>query len=152
MKTLKTALCTLALAAAMLLLTSGTLAASPEGKPFANHKVVLQISDGDPARQTLVLNVANNLINHYGADNVDVEIVAFGPGLRLLFAENPNIARIDSLADGPGVRFSACSNTVAAITRMRGQEPELNPHATRVAAGVVQIMDLTADGYRLIKP
>ena len=58
--------------------------AAPEDKPFAEHKVVLQISDADPTKQTLVLNVANNLMKAYGSpDKVDVEIVAFGPGLRL---------------------------------------------------------------------
>ena len=152
MNTILTTLRTFTLAAALLLPATGTLAAASEGKPFATHKVVLQISDGNPARQTLVLNVANNLIKHYGADKVDVEIVAFGPGLSLLFADNSNNGRIDSLADGHGVRFSACSNTIAAVTRMRGQEPALTPRATRVDAGVVQIMDLTADGYQLIKP
>lgn len=152
MKTLLTTLRTLAFTAALLVLASGVHAADPEGKPFATHKVVLQMSDGDPARQTLVLNVANNLINYYGADKVDVEIVAFGPGLSLLFADNPNTARIDSLADGSGVRFAACNNTIAAVTRMRGQEPELTPQATRVDAGVVQIMNLAAAGYQLIKP
>jgi ABC-type proline/glycine betaine transport system substrate-binding protein len=56
-----------------------------EEKPFAEHKFVLQISDMDPSKQTLVLNVASNILKAYGQDQVDVEIVAFGPGLRLLF-------------------------------------------------------------------
>ena len=92
------------------LVLCGQLQAAPEEKPFAEKKVVLQISDEDAAKQTLVLNVAGNLARHYGPDQVDVEIVAFGPGLRLLFADNPNAGRIDSLAEGSGVRFSACSN------------------------------------------
>ena len=56
-----------------------------EEKPFAEHKFVLQISDMDPSKQTLVLNVASNILKAYGQDQADVEIVAFGPGLRLLF-------------------------------------------------------------------
>jgi ABC-type proline/glycine betaine transport system substrate-binding protein len=54
--------------------------AAAEDKPFAEQKVVLQISDADPTKQTLVLNVASNLIKAYGPDKVDVEIVAFRPG------------------------------------------------------------------------
>ena len=69
-----------------------------EEKAFAEHKFVLQISDMDPFKQTLVLNVANNILKAYGADQVDVEIVAFGPGLRLLFEDNANSSRIDGLA------------------------------------------------------
>ena len=80
-------------------------------KSLADVKVVLQISDPNPFKQTLVLNVASNLKKHYGPDSVDVEIVAFGPGLRLLFKDNANKGRIKGLA-GSGVKFSACLNTV----------------------------------------
>jgi hypothetical protein len=120
-------------------------------KAFAEKKVVLQISDSDPFKQTLVLNVANNLIKAYGVDKVDVEIVAFGPGLRLMFAENHNKDRISGLASN-GVRFAACGNTVKNMTKTLGKEPALNPNATKVSAGVVRIMELVEDGYVLVKP
>jgi intracellular sulfur oxidation DsrE/DsrF family protein len=120
-------------------------------KSFADTKVVLQISDNDPFKQTLVLNVANNLVKHYGPDQVDVEIVAFGPGLRLLFAENANKDRIQSLADN-GVRFAACGNTVRNMSKILGEEPVLNKNATTVSAGVVRILDLEKQGYKIIKP
>jgi uncharacterized protein len=136
----------------LLFLSSNALAAESVAKPFAQHRVVLQISDPDPFKQTLVLNVAGNLIKHYGPDAVDVEIVAFGPGLRLLLKDNSNVDRIEQLASDSGVRFSACENTIAHFTKMLDGEPELNPHATRVSAGVVRIMDLTSQGYTLIKP
>ena len=128
-----------------------SLQVSAAEKSFAETKVVLQISDNDPFKQTLVLNVANNLIKHYGPDQVDIEIVAFGPGLRLLFAENVNAGRIQSLVDN-GVRFAACSNTVRGMSKILGKEPELNNNAVKVSAGVVRIMDLSKQGYQLIKP
>lgn len=128
-----------------------TVMAESETKPFAEKKVVLQISDNDPSKQTLVLNVANNLMKHYGPDKVDVEIVAFGPGLRLLFADNSNASRIQGLADN-GARFAACSNTVKAMGKKLGHPPELNPNSTKVAAGVVRILDLVEQDYQLIKP
>jgi intracellular sulfur oxidation DsrE/DsrF family protein len=128
-----------------------TFAQAAEEKPFADKKVVLQISDDDPFKQTLVLNVANNLIKHYGPDKVDIEIVAFGPGLRLLFEDNVNTGRIKGL-DTSGVRFAACSNTITNMSKNLGKELALNPLATRVDAGVVRILDLTAKGYTLIKP
>ena len=144
------------LPAALLLLLLLTLLGSAwaeenEDKPFAEKHVVLQISDPNPFKQTLVLNVASNLLKHYGQDQVDIEIVAFGPGLRLLLADNANRTRIEGLS-GQGVRFSACSNTIRAFTRKLGKEPELNPHAVRVSAGVVRIIDLVSQGYFLIKP
>jgi intracellular sulfur oxidation DsrE/DsrF family protein len=135
-------------------LSMGLVAAAEEGqddKPFAEHHVVLQISDADPDKQTLVLNVANNLLKYYGPDLIALEIVAFGPGLRLLLADNANLERIDGLA-ADGVRFSACENTIKAFTKALGKAPKLNPHAIPVTAGVVRIIDLVGKGYVLIKP
>lgn len=120
-------------------------------KAFADEKIVLQISDPNPFKQTLVLNVASNIIKHYGQDKVEVEIVAFGPGLRLLFAENANKGRIKALSSS-GVRFSACKNTVKNMAKQLGHSPALNPVATEVSAGVVQIVDLMNKGYKLVKP
>ncbi len=117
---------------------------------FAEKHVVLQISQ--PERQTLVMNVANNLIKKYGQDKIAVEIVAFGPGLKMLFANNEvSTPRIDGL-QANGVKFSACLNTVAAIKRKTGKEPKLNKHSIKVEGGVARIMDLVGKGYTLIKP
>jgi intracellular sulfur oxidation DsrE/DsrF family protein len=136
----------------MLCLGTAASAEIPEAKPFAEKKVVLQISDADASKQTLVLNVASNLVKHYGPDRVDVEIVAFGPGLRLLFAENSNAGRIEGLSNNEGVRFSACENTTRKVTKVLGHAPAFNPKAQHVSAGVVRILDLVNEGYTLIKP
>lgn len=135
----------------LMLAASPAIQASPESKPFAEERIVLQISDPNPFKQTLVLNVASNLVKYYGQDKVDVEIVAFGPGLRLLMANNANKGRIKGLADS-GVQFSACKNTIKNFTKKLGHAPELNPMAHPVAAGVVRIIELENKGYKLIKP
>ena len=126
-------------------------AAPDDDKPFAEERIVLQISDPNPFKQTLVLNVANNLIKHYGVDKVDVEIVAFGPGLRLMFKDNANKGRINGLSDN-GVRFAACKNTIKAMGKKLGHPPALHSSATPVSAGVVRIIDLVNQGYKLVKP
>jgi len=135
----------------LMLAASPVIQASPESKPFAQEHIVLQISDPNPFKQTLVLNVAGNLLKYYGQDKVDVEIVAFGPGLRLLMAKNANKGRIKGLADS-GVQFSACQNTIKNFTKKLGEKPKLNPMAHEVAAGVVRIIELENKGYKLIKP
>ena len=134
----------------VLMMANVTIAQAAD-KSLADTKVVLQISDNDPSKQTLVLNVANNLIKHYGPDSVDIEIVAFGPGLRLLFADNSNSKRIAGLVSN-NVKFSACSNTHKKMTQLLGKPPVLNSSATMVSAGVVRIIDLENQGYKLIKP
>ncbi len=114
-------------------------------------KIVLQISDGGDDKQTLVLNVANNLQTHYGVDNVKLEIVAFGPGLRLLFKDNVNKGRIDSLTKS-GVQFSACGNTATNMAKILGHPVKLNSQAVMVKAGISRIVDLTEQGYTLVRP
>jgi intracellular sulfur oxidation DsrE/DsrF family protein len=128
----------------------GALPASAASE-FAEKKIVLQISDNDPFKQTLVLNVANNLVKHYGPDKVAIEIVAFGPGLRLLFEDNANSGRIAGLSQN-GVQFSACGNTMKKVTKALGEKPKLNPAAQNVPAGIVRIVDLVDQGYLLVKP
>jgi intracellular sulfur oxidation DsrE/DsrF family protein len=125
--------------------------AAEDDKPFAEEKIVLQISDPNPFKQTLVLNVASNLVKYYGQDKVDIEIVAFGPGLRLMFKDNVNHSRIDGLS-GSGVRFAACKNTIAGMTKKLGHPPVLHSKAVPVSAGVVRIIELQNKGFKLIKP
>jgi intracellular sulfur oxidation DsrE/DsrF family protein len=138
-----------------LALLLGVLFAMPLAaaeKPFAEHKVVLQISDDDPFKQTLVLNVANNIVKAYGIDNVDVQVVAFGPGLRLLFEDNTNQPRIQSLVDNADVKFHACKNTIANMGRLLGEPPAINGVASTDSGGVARILALRKQGYELIKP
>ncbi len=132
-------------------ISSYQIQAGEDNKPFAEERIVLQISDNNPFKQTLVLNVATNLIKNYGQDKVDIEIVAFGPGLRLMFKENVNSSRIQGLSTS-GVKFSACKNTIAGMTKKLGHAPELNSNAVPVSAGVVRIIDLQNKGFKLIKP
>ena len=135
----------------LLSMTSASSFAANDDKPFAEKRIVLQISDSDPFKQTLVLNVANNLVKHFGPDKVDIEIVAFGPGLRLLLEGNSNQSRMTGLANN-GVRFAACENTIAGFTKKLGYKPKLVEQATPVSAGVVRILELTEQGFSLVKP
>lgn len=134
----------------LLLFSVATPAVSAEST-FAENKYVLQISDMDPSKQELILNVASNLLAAYPPGQVEVEIVAFGPGLRLLFADNVNNKRIDSLSQS-GVKFAACGNTLRGMTKMLGEEPKINPAAKMVPAGIVRIGELSKQGYVYTKP
>ena len=119
---------------------------------FVEKKIVLQVSD--KASHTKVLNVAGNILKHYGKDQVAIEIVAFGPGLGVLVAgkKNKNLKRVSSLA-GDGVKFNACGNTIRKVTKKRkGKAPKLHAAATVVPAGVIRIIELQEKGYSLIKP
>ncbi len=142
--------------AALLIATAAPAAARAQqaplqDKPFAEHKIVLQLSDNDPKKQGLVISVANNLMKFYDPDKVAVEIVAFGPGIELLRPDNTNRKLVESLV-AQGARVDICLNTVDTLERDTGNRPEFIAAATPVQVGVAQILFLTENGYTLVKP
>ena len=123
-----------------------------DGKPFAEAHIVLQMADGAAESQTRLLNVANNLIKHYGGpDFVDIEIVAYGPGLSLLYPDNANEERISSLLAND-VRFVGCLNTLESIERATGKRPELIPETIPVQTGVARLVERAEQGFVVIRP
>lgn len=140
---------------ALLVLVAPTLALAQQvplqDKPFAEHKIVLQLSDSDPKKQALVLSVANNLLKAYDPDKIALEVVAFGPGIDLLLSGSERRKQVESLI-AQGVRFDICLNTVDTIERETGERPEFIPAATPVQVGVGQILFLAENGYTLVRP
>ena len=136
----------------ILVLAGAQAIADDEGKPFAEARIVLQMADADAESQTRVLNVANNLIKHYGGpDFVDIEIVAYGPGLSLLFPGSANEERISSLLAND-VRFVGCMNTVESIERTTGKRPELIAETIPVQTGVARLVERARQGFVVIRP
>lgn len=140
---------------ALLVLVVPTLALAQQvplqDKPFAEHKIVLQLSDSDAKKQVLVLSVANNLLKAYDPDKIALEVVAFGPGIDLLLSGSERRKQVESLI-AQGVRFDICLNTVDTIERETGKRPEFIPAATPVQVGVGQILFLAENGYTVVRP
>lgn len=115
------------------------------------HKVVIQVSTDDLRTQKIALNNAVNLQKLYGLDNVEIEIVAFGPGLNLLTSKSNQNKRVESLAL-QNIAFSACSNSINKVEKKTGSKVVLLEGVTRVTAGVARIIELQEDGYSYIRP
>ena len=77
--TMTVAICLLAMAVA-----SDLSLAQAQGGAGQRNRVIIQVSDGDPDKWNLALNNAKNLQTDLGSPNVDVEIVAYGPGIGML--------------------------------------------------------------------
>jgi len=141
--------------AALLLASTAALAHAQQpplqDKPFAEHKIALQLSDDDAKKEALVISIAYNLLKAYDPDKIAIEVVAFGPGIDLLRTGNSNRKLVESLIS-QGVRFDVCLNTVDTIERETGKRPEIIPNATPVQVGVGQILYLTENGYTLVRP
>ena len=129
----------------MCLLLAPLGAAQAQSKP---HRVVIQVSDADPAKWALALSNASNIQQDLGADQVAIEIVAYGPGIGLLKLESVLGARI-SEAIAAGVSVQACENTMRTQKRVRD---DMLPRIGHVPAGVVQLMKRQNEGYAYIRP
>ena len=115
------------------------------------NKIVIQVSTDDPRTQKIALNNAVNMQKMYGIDNIDIEIVAYGPGLGLLTKKSSQAERVTSLAMQE-ITFSACGNTMKLVEKKSGKMPVLLEGVGQVTAGVARIMELQQQGYAYIRP
>jgi len=133
--------------------TSGSPAA--DAKP---HHIAIQIDQNDPQVMNLVLGNANNVIEYYRAKNeeVDIDIVAYGPGLHMLRADTSPVAdRVKRLKDMifPGkIQFSACNNTKQGMEKAEGHPIPILPDATVGPSGVVHLSELQEQGWSYVRP
>ncbi|OGI49079.1 MAG: hypothetical protein A2151_00040 [Candidatus Muproteobacteria bacterium RBG_16_65_34] len=132
--------------AALYLLGLTGLAAGAQagGKPG----VVIQVSENSPAIWNLALNNAKNVQQELGKDNVNVEIVAYGPGIHMLKFDSEVGNRMKEATAG-GVALVACGNTMKA---QKLTTQDLYQDIKVVPAGVVEIMNRQREGWAYIKP
>jgi hypothetical protein len=133
------------------LLVTATAAFSPPSvaqQASERHKVVFQVSDNDPAKWNLALNNARNVQADLGKDKVDVEIVAYGPGLAMLKADSKVAARLAQALDN-NVGLMACENT---MRNTKVQKSDMYGGISYVDAGVVHIMKRQREGWAYIRP
>ena len=123
-------------------------AAAQAPQASVRPKVVLQVSDADPAKWSLALNNAKNVQTDLGAANVDIELVAYGPGIGMLKADSIVGNRVDE-AIAAGVKVVACENTMK--NQQLTQVDMLNKIGY-VQAGVVEIMQRQQQGWAYIRP
>ncbi len=133
-----------------ILLLSAVLAAGCATVPgtAAKNRVVIQVSDNDPARWNLALNNARNLQADLGAANVEIEIVAYGPGLNMVKTGSAVSNRIDEAVLG-GTNIVACENTMA---NQKVAKEQILPGVNYVGAGVVEIMRRQQQGWSYLRP
>ena len=115
------------------------------------NKVVIQVSTDVERTQKIALNNAVNIQKSLGADEVKIEIVAYGPGLGIMTLAGKQSQRVADLAL-QDITFSACNNTIKKITKKMGAAPKLVEGVGIVNSGAVRIIELQQQGYAYIRP
>jgi uncharacterized protein len=142
-------------AAILLSMILALPALAADAKP---HRLLIQVDQNDPEVMNLALNNATNVLEYYRGKNeqVDIDVVAYGPGLNMLRADTSpvqdRIKRFKELAFPGKIQFSACDVTRKGMEKREGHPIPILPDATIVPSGVVHLMELQEAGWSYVKP
>ena len=127
-----------------LLLLACTLTVSAQTK---QHHVLFAVTSADEADWNLALGNIRNLLAGLSGDAVEVEVVAFGPGVSLVRKPSSLDADIQAL-EAKHVRFVACENSMRAHKMTKA---DLVDGAGTVPAGIVEVVTKQEQGWTYIK-
>ncbi|CUH65699.1 hypothetical protein TG4357_02009 [Thalassovita gelatinovora] len=120
------------------------------------HKVAVHVDDGDPRVLNMALNNVQNVAKYYETqgDTVEIEVVAYGPGLVMfLDGRSPVADRISAMSlEHEHLKFSACANTLRNMSKKMGKDVEVMSEAVVVPSGVVRLIELQEQGYSYVRP
>src|ERR1700759_16378 len=136
--------------AVLLSIALATSALAADGKA---HRIAIQVDQNDPQVMNMVLNNATHVIEYYRDkhEDVDVEIVAYDPGLHMLRSDSSpvqdRIKRLKAEVFPGRNQFPACNNTKRGMEKPEGHPISIVPEATIVPSGVVRLMKLQEAGW-----
>ena len=123
------------------------VAARAQAQPAVKNRALFQVTDNDPARWNMILNNMINLKEGVGGEGVEIELVAYGPGILMLKSDSPVKHRIaDALKSG--VHVNACQNT---MSNMKLTPADMAADIGYVPSGVVEVMKKQQQGWAYIR-
>ena len=141
------------IAIALAVLTGLAAPALAEGE---HHRLAFQVNQNDPQVMNLTLNNVQNVQSYYESigDTVEIEVVAYGPGLHMLRADTSPVAdRIATISlELDDVTFAACGNTHRKMEAKSGTAAYAHWRRQEGPAGVVQLATLQEQGWGYIRP
>ncbi len=153
------------LGAIVVMALAWPMAGTPDAKTAPNaphstwtktHRVVIQVTQNDPAVMNLALNNAENLVNYYKEkdEKIEIEFVAYGAGLNMMRSDtSPVKERLAAIAGSmKNITFTGCGNTLLNQSRQENKNITLVPEARLVPAGIARIVELEEQGWTYVRP
>ncbi|ARU31255.1 hypothetical protein CAP31_05865 [Sulfuriferula sp. AH1] len=114
------------------------------------HRLLIQVSEDSIERLMAALNAAKFVQAQYGAPNVEIEIVVFGPGVQTLkyYAPKPVPDRVKQEKYN-GIRILVCDYSMRAA---KLRPSDMLREVSYVPSGVVEIMEKEQLGWSYIRP
>ncbi len=116
---------------------------------MAKYKAIFHLDEPSKGRADQVMANITNLLNDLGDENVEVELLVNGGGVRALTKGPEGQADQVGLLAKRGVRFVACQNSLEHLNL--GRE-DLLDIAEVVHAGVSELVKKQAEGWAYIRP
>ncbi len=143
----------------LLLAGALALAAFPAAAADKVHRLALQISDDSPEKMNTVLGNAANAARYYAnkGETLEIRVVAYSGGVNMLRTDkSPVLERLKATSKSlPNLRFEACNNTLENMAKKEGRKPSEIPlveGARIVPAGIVELLELSEQGWTIIRP
>ena len=132
------------LAAALL----GVVLAGPALAQERPQRLLIQITDYDPRVWGLALANARNVRHDVGPDKVEIEIVVYGPAIRMLEMDSDWRDRVTQVID-EGIRVIACENTMKSMKLTRD---DMLGGVEFVKTGLAHVMKRELEGWAYARP
>jgi hypothetical protein len=130
------------LAGALLpMLASAQTAAAPK------NRALFTVTESDPARWNLILNNVRSIREGVGSEGIEIEIVAYGPGV-LMLKDDSSVKQRLTEAMSSGVKVNACQNTMHG---MKLSPSDMQPEIGYVPSGVVEVMRKQQQGWAYVR-
>jgi intracellular sulfur oxidation DsrE/DsrF family protein len=126
----------------------GVALAGPALAQEKPQRLLIQISDYDPRVWGLALANARNVRHDLGPDKVEIEIVVYGPAIRMLEMDSDWRDRVTQVID-EGIRVVACENTMATLGLKRD---DMLGGVEFVKTGLAHIMKRELEGWAYARP
>lgn len=147
---MKPAMTRFALLLCMALMTFSLQARAQDAAPAPardDFKVLLEVNSSNQESWHAAINTARQVMTMIGMDKAQIEVIAWGPGIKMLLKNSPVAENIQSLSMY-GIKFLACNNTMRAL---KIQPTDLAEGVTIVPGAVAHIVKRDHEGWTQIK-
>ncbi len=114
------------------------------------HRVLLQVSEDSIDKMVSALNTARNVQHIFGPENIEIQIVVYGPGVKTLkyYAPIPIADKIKEVTT-EGVRVVACE---IAMRTHKLRPSDMLQQVRYVQSGVAELIEKQTAGWSYIRP
>jgi uncharacterized protein len=124
------------------------VAAVSQTPPARQHRVVLQMNVDNTDSWNQLFGNIQNIQTVFGADKIQIEVVAYGKGLSLLLKTNTAFEERMKKAIDSGVILAACQNSM----RLRKVTTEdIFPFSSQVDSGVAELIRKQEAGWTYVR-